>query len=240
MLLFGELNMYDKILVAAVAFFAFLYVMMTEVVADDATKPLCSICSFTVSVQDTYGMRYKLKDPKYKEFAIPTYQGGKAVDMSAYWDTLGAVTERMPNMTVDDGYLYAFIVDEIIEMNTQHGRTKFADTFLYERYCGITGIPYDAAMYTLDWLSQHRPDVASAIDQLRNKDNELAHELIYNVPFNLAVTLQYLWIACPNLFEEIESEEFRAKLFAELFRKDDPGAYTKYMKLVSHRFYSAE
>ena len=199
------------------------------------TPPLCSVCQMPASYEDVYGETYTDRSYQYESFMIESYEGGGELELTKYWGTMNAVLERLPNISVDASDYYAYVLDEIVEYSTGHGALQLWELADNLDYCGLTGIPYEAGAFTLEWLSEHRPDVFANVQAMRDPNIDLKDELTYNVPFNLAVTAEYLWIVCPNLLEQFDDVDFRAKFYASAFREGDEEAYTGYKHFVENR-----
>ena len=128
----------------------------------------------------------------------------KSLDAKLIKRTIRAVILRMPNLK-STPELYALLYETLV-VETLLGRYTDCNQ-------GIAQFTYATGKETVGWLKTVRPDVYQALMDLYKKDLSLLENLRYNVPFSIALMAQYYWKVAPDLYQNIQTVEQRARLW---------------------------
>lgn len=204
---------------------------------DNAAEFLCSECAFPDSASEvyTYEREYapQMSDESLKE---QTYEGFAPLDAEYYWTMVTGVSERLTNMSEYALDHYVWFLDEVVDTSTQYGNADLftlADQGMY----GITGITLTRAEDTLAWLEKNHPDVHARIMGMMTEEYPgLEGNLIANIPFNLAVTLEAIWLACPLIPEKFDDTAVRAQMYSEIIRGGGEDPYYSFLDAFDRRY----
>lgn len=204
---------------------------------DNAAEFLCSECVFPDSASEvyTYESEYapQMSDKSLKE---QTYEGFAPLDAEYYWSMVAGVSERLTNLSDHALDRYCWFLDEVVDTSTQYGKADLfalADQGMY----GITGITLTRAEATLEWLEKNHPDVHARIMGMMTEEYPgLEGNLIANIPFNLAVTLEAIWLACPHVPEKFEDTAVRAQMYSEIIRGGGEDPYYSFLEALDRRY----
>ena len=83
--------------------------------------------------------------------------------------------------------------------------------------CGIAQLNTASAKETLKWLKTVRKDVYRTVMSLYKSNRSFAENLKHNVPFSVAVMLEYYWKAAPDLASNTRTLTERAVLWKSVY-----------------------
>ena len=157
--------------------------------------------------KDNYGASDKLA----VQLTAISFDDKSSIDITELDKTIRAVMLRMPNIKSTSEVRLLVLETMITETFLLPKNMRVAEK-LYKNY-GLGQFTILTAKETLAWLKTQRTDVYDAVMALYNNDKDLKENLNYNVPFSVAMTIQYYWRVCPDLYRNICSKEDRAKLW---------------------------
>ena len=83
--------------------------------------------------------------------------------------------------------------------------------------CGIAQLNTASAKETLKWLKTVRKDVYRTVMSLYKSNRSFAENLKHNIPFSIAVMLEYYWKAAPDLASNTQTLTERAVLWKSVY-----------------------
>lgn len=168
-----------------------------------------------------------------KKIKIQYHAGGKACNKDDIKSTIAAVLQRMPNLKTTEEL--KFLLYETLIAETGLGREKLELSASKWKNYGIAQFRLDTAQETLDWLEQVRPDVYEQVMAFFDTKNDLQYNLMYNVPFSIAMMAQYYWRIVPDIYANINTLEERAIVWKVAYNTNKGlGTVNKYIKSVTY------
>lgn len=155
--------------------------------------------------KDDFGIGYS------KKIKVFEHKGGQAIDPERLEATVRAVLQRMPNIKTTDDLVKLCI--ETMQTETGCGAEKVSTGITKWNNYGIAQFRVDTAEETLAWLKKVRRDVYDQVMDLTDRKHDLKYELSYNVPFSIALMVQYYWRRVPDLYNHIDTQVKRAELW---------------------------
>lgn len=128
--------------------------------------------------------------------------------------TTMAVMYRLKNLEPDQALIE--LIFETALVGSRLGQSDFGITE-GELYLGITQIRAEYATGTLFWLVFNRLDIYNAIMKFIPATRDPYYGTTYSIPTNIAIALQYYWLACPDLTRNVQTREQRAVVWAYTF-----------------------
>ena len=167
-----------------------------------------------------------------KPFVITRHSGGKMLDYDDLMNTVIATLNRMPN--IEKNLNIANLVMETCITETGMGRSKYRYAAKNYRNYGIAQLREDTVKDTLAWLRMVRKDAYKAVVELMDPKLSLRDNLMYNVPFSIAMCAQYYWRREVNLPNLVNTVEERAALWKKQYNTSAGlGTVEKYLERVS-------
>lgn len=194
------------------------------------TTPLMALAinveSTTVPTRDiNYGV------DNSKPIKVWSHHGGELVDYANLEETTVAVLRRMPNIRTTDELVSLVMETMIVE--TRLGAHSYTYAAKNYRNYGIAQLREDTAIDTLKWLKMIRPDVHKAVYSLYDEKLSMRDNLMSNVPFSIAMCVQYYWRRDVNLQLSSSTLESRAQLWKQQYNTPaGAGTVDKYIQRV--------
>lgn len=146
-----------------------------------------------------------------KKIMIFTHPGGQKMDIKLLEATVRAVIQRMPNLKTTNPLVA--LAMETMAAETGCGAEKAYEGVSKWNNYGPCQFRVDTAEETLAWLKTVRPDVYHQVMSLVDTNKSMAENLLHNVPFSIAMMLQYYWRRVPDLQPNITTKEARAEMW---------------------------
>ena len=184
--------------------------------------------------RDNYGASDRLSI----ELTAISFDDKEMLDIAVLDKTIRAVMLRMPNIKSTSEVRLLVLETMITETFLTPKNMRIAEK-LYKNY-GLGQFTILTAKETLAWLKAQRKDVYDAVMSLYDNSKDLKENLNYNVPFSVAMTIQYYWRICPDLYRNIGSKEDRAKLWKGYYNTPKGlgtvNAYINRVKMMKKKF----
>lgn len=183
--------------------------------ADHSYNSKRFICSFklTRDIEDIRSDNYGTGTSRL--IKISSHPGGKMMDKDDLLSTISAVFQRFPNIKTSPELIN--LVYETFITETDLGRENVEAAIKRYNNYGCAQFRIDTAKELINWLSIVRPDVHKALMDLYNKKMSFNWNLSYNVPFNIALCVQYYWQRIPDIYANINTVEDRAKCWKSAY-----------------------
>lgn len=231
----AKLNVIFKEIVATTCFCGLVsFSAISPAHAQGQEELLCTQCTLPSADVYTFNRKYEpqVLDESLKD---QTYEGLAPLDTVFYWSMVVGVSERLTNISERTIDFYVWFLDEVVATSTKYGT---ADLFALSELgmYGITGITLSRAEATLNWLQVNHPDVYERIMNMMTEEYPgLEGNLVANVPFNLAVTLEAIWLACPAVPENFDDVAVRAEMYSEIIRGGGKTPYYDFLEAYDRR-----
>ena len=194
--------------------------------AQAEVTPFASVCKDTCNTIINYGH----SDTKARSTVIPLdelkdfwYEGRAQLDLEYLKNTVSATYTYLDNLPAVSQNEYAVAITDIANVATNSGEAPF-DQYADELGAyGITGISMNMATKVMDWLKTNQPQTYENIWSLSATncdDGDFECNLIYSVPFNLAVAYEALYLNCPS-YSSL-SHILRGAVYSTIFREGNP------------------
>lgn len=172
---------------------------------------------------DNYGAGHS------RQFKIKEHKGGKMLPIEELEHTVRAVIQRMPNLRTTPELIALCM--ETMATETSLGEEKISTAIERYKNYGIAQFRMDTAKETLTWLQTVRPDVYEQVEKLASKDKDLQWNLCFNVPYSVALMIQYYWRRVPDLYSHINTVTQRAEMWKAVYNSPQGlGTVNKYIK----------
>ena len=150
-----------------------------------------------------------------KKILITYHEGGKVLPYREMEKTVRAVFQRLPNIRTTDE-LVALVMETMI-VETHLGGEKWETGIRKWKNYGIGQFVMSTATSTVKWLKDVRPDVHEAVMAFYNKKHDMAWNLCMNIPFSIAMIVEYYWRVCPDIYANIGDIHIRSKLYKRVY-----------------------
>lgn len=171
-------------------------------------------------------------EPDMGEIRITTHRGKRYLNYSETRDTVVAVLSSLNNIPTTDDMVNLIIETFITE--THFGKADF--TSAAKRYAnyGLGQLRLDTAKETLQWLIWiNRRDVYDTIMSYYDESLSMEDNLMYNVPFSIAMTAEVYWRKLPDLASNIKTKIARAIVWKSVYNTQyGLGTVNKYLQRV--------
>ena len=157
--------------------------------------------TFYINVKET---------PKVK-VEILKHSGGRQLKHSEVKETVTNVLENLDNLNHINQTNLRDLVLETMIVETLVGKSKYDYSSTNYRNYGIAQIRTETAKDVLDWLQRKDPNTYTKVVSLMNPKVSLKQNLLYNVPFSIAICAEYYFRRNANLHLDIQTVESRAK-----------------------------
>ena len=156
--------------------------------------------TFYINVKET---------PKVK-VEILKHSGGRQLKHSEVKETVTNVLENLDNLNHINQTNLRDLVLETMIVETLVGKSKYDYSSTNYRNYGIAQIRTETAKDVLDWLQRKDPNTYTKVVSLMNPKVSLKQNLLYNVPFSIAICAEYYFRRNANLHLDIQTVESRA------------------------------
>ena len=156
--------------------------------------------TFYINVKET---------PKVK-VEILKHSGGRQLKHSEVKETVTNVLENLDNLNHINQTNLRDLVLETMIVETLVGKSKYDYSSTNYRNYGIAQIRTETAKDVLDWLQRKDPNTYTKVVSLMNPKVSLKQNLLYNVPFSIAICAEYYFRRNSNLHLDIRTVEARA------------------------------
>lgn len=150
-----------------------------------------------------------------KKILITYHEGGKVLPYGDMRKTVKAVFQRLPNIRTTDNLVDLVMETMIVE--THLGGEKWSVGISKWKNYGIGQFVMSTARSTLTWLKDIRPDVHEAVMSLYDKKHDLVWNITNNIPFSIAMIVQYYWRVCPDIYANIHNLHARSMLWKKIY-----------------------
>ena len=157
--------------------------------------------TFYINVKET---------PKVK-VEILKHSGGRQLKHSEVKETVTNVLENLDNLNHINQTNLRDLVLETMIVETLVGKSKYDYSSTNYRNYGIAQIRAETAKDVLDWLQRKDPSTYTKVVSLMNPKVSLKQNLLYNVPFSIAICAEYYLRRNSNLHLDIRTLEARAQ-----------------------------
>ena len=157
--------------------------------------------TFYINVKET---------PKVK-VEILKHSGGRQLKHSEVKETVTNVLENLDNLNHINQTNLRDLVLETMIVETLVGKSKYDYSSTNYRNYGIAQIRTETAKDVLEWLQRKDPNTYTKVVSLMNSKVSLKQNLLYNVPFSIAICAEYYLRRNSNLHLDIRTLEARAQ-----------------------------
>lgn len=230
-----KFNVIFKILTTTVLFSSAL--ALSPVHASDEADLICSVCKKVDVPTEVYSYQssYVLQIPD-ETLAEQLYYGNAPLDLEYLLTMAAGAAERCTNIDENSIDLYFGFIDEVMLVATNYGDADLDAYAENKDQWGVTGITMSKAKETLEWLKVNRSDVYEKIMSLMSAEykDDLESNLLYNVPFNIAVAIEAVWLSCPVLPSKFVKIKNRARIYSEVIRGGDKEARKDFKNILKN------
>lgn len=153
----------------------------------------------------------KVKETPKVKVEILKHSGGSQLKHSEVKETVQTVLENLDNLNHIDQDNLSDLVLETMIVETLVGKSKYDYSSTNYRNYGIAQIRVETAKDVLEWLENKDYNVYLKVKSLMNPKVSLKQNLLYNVPFSIAICAEYYLRRNSNLHLDIQTIESRAK-----------------------------
>lgn len=153
----------------------------------------------------------KVKESPKVKVEILKHNGGSQLKHSEVKQTVQTVLENLDNLNHINQDNLSDLVLETMIVETLVGKSKYDYSSTNYRNYGIVQIRTETAKDVLDWLQRKDSSTYTKVVNLMNPKVSLKQNLLYNVPFSIAICAEYYFRRNANLHLDIQTVESRAK-----------------------------
>ena len=146
---------------------------------------------------------------------IWSHHGRTMINPNDLKDTIAAVLHRLANVKSNDN-LRALVFETVIA-ETWMGQIDYSVAAKKFKNYGLGQFRLDTAKELIKWLKTTRPDVHDQVMSFYNKKMDLRDNLLSNVPFSIAMMVEYYIHRIPNIHANISTVRKRAECWSRIY-----------------------
>lgn len=192
------------------------------------------ISVYTISDEFMTSRKLLRLDPISSTNDIPLWyhEGGKRIPEPLLIAISETVLEAMPNVQNTQNMVNLILETTMVE--TDMGESNFKLTAKRYNNHGIAQFRLDTARFLIDWLEKNDKEAHESLMKFYMKEKSLSFNVTHNIPFSLALMVQYYKHREPELEKKINSISQRAKLWKSVYNTPaGAGTVSRYVKKVS-------